>query len=199
MGYAHGCKWTENLINKELSLIISKFNLKKFPSVKQMDILTGKKGLSNAICRHGGTKYWAEKMNLDLKRCETFFGEEYEEECFKQLLSMGYVVEHMSTRFPYDLTANKHIKIDVKVGRLYTNAKIGSFYSFNLEKKIPTCDVFVCYCVNKEYEIDKVYVIPSKIMYGKTQLSVGQKESMYDKYKDNWEILKIYDDFYTSI
>ena len=33
-------------------------------------------------------------------------------------------------------------------------------------------------------------------MHGKKQLSVGQIESMYDTYKDNWNILKTYDEFY---
>ena len=76
------------------------------------------------------------------------------------------------------------------------NYKIGSFYTFNLEKKNPTCDIYICYCLNEIDEITKVYIVPSKVMYGKKQLSVGEVSSMYDIYKNNWEILKIYDDFY---
>ena len=196
MGYTHGFRWTEDIIRQNLDTIIAKFNLKTFPSATQLKNLNGNWALSNAICKNGGVRYWAEKTNLPLRKCETFFGEEYEKECFDKLVSLGYEVEHMSTGYPYDLTANKHIKIDVKVGRLYTGTRVGSFYTFNLEKKNPTCDVFVCYCLNKQYEIEKVYIIPSKIMHGKKQLSVGQIESMYDTYKDNWNILKTYDEFY---
>lgn len=196
MGYTHGTRWNDDLIKEELGRVIARFNLKVFPSVKQLNVLNGNHALSNAICKRGGMRYWAEKTNLPLKECETFFGEEYERECFDKLSSLGYEVEQMTTRFPYDLTANKHIKIDVKVGKLYTNKKLGSFYTFNLEKRYPTCDVYVCYCVNALCDIEKVYVIPSKVMYGKKQLSIGQTESIYDSYKDDWEVIKIYDEFY---
>ena len=196
MGYSHGTKWTEDVIKQKLDSMIAKFNMKVFPTAKQLKDLNGNCALSSAIYKTGGAKYWAGKTNLPLKKCETFFAEEYEEECANKLFELGYEVEQMTTKFPYDLTANKHIKIDVKVGRLYTNYKIGSFYTFNLEKKNPTCDVYVCYCINEINEIDKVYIVPSKIMYGKKQLSVGQNTSIYDIYKDNWNILKTYDDFY---
>ena len=199
MAYSHGIHWSNELIKEKLDFFILKFNLKVFPSMKELRFLCGNSALSCAISKRGGFKYWADKMNLPLKKSETSFGEEYEEECFKQLWRLGYVAEHMSTRFPYDLTANKHIKIDVKVGKLYTNQNAGSYYSFNLEKKSPTCDIFVCYCVNENFSIDKVYVIPSKVMYGKKQLSVGQKNSVYDIYQDNWDILKAYDEFYKQI
>ena len=199
MGYTHGTKWDFTTIKDTLNFLVNKFALKTFPTVKQLDVLTGNKGLSNALCKRGGMYYWATIINLPMKKSETNFGKEYEEKCFNKLSSIGYKVEQMSTKFPYDLTANKHIKIDVKVGRLYTNPKIGSFYTFNLEKKNPTCDVFVCYCVNKEYEIDKVYIIPSKVMQGKKQLSLGQNSSIYDNYKNNWDLLKVYDNFYRHI
>lgn len=199
MGYTHGIRWSEDLIKEKLNHIVTKFNLKVFPSVSQLNVLNGNHSLSNAICKKGGVRYWAEKINIPLRNCETFFGEDYEEKCFDKLTSLGYEVEQMTTKYPYDLTANKHIKIDVKVGKLYTNKKIGSFYTFNLEKRHPTCDVYICYCINDSCDIDKVYIIPSKVMHGKKQLSVGQIESIYDSYKNNWDVLKIYDDFYKKI
>lgn len=199
MSYTHGIKWNEALIEKELNILVAKFNLNVFPSVKKLNNLIGNHSLSNAICRKGGIRYWAEKIKLPIGRCETFFGQKYEEKCFEYLKSIGYEVERMSTRFPYDLSVNKHIKIDVKAGRLYSCLKTGSFYTFNLEKKNPTCDIFVCYCINKEEEIVKTYIIPSKKMYGKKQLSVGEKSSVYDNYKNNWNIIKVYDDFYKHI
>lgn len=196
MPYAHGIRWNEDLIKRELSELVTDFNLKVFPTSNEIKILKGNHKLSSAIYRRGGTRYWAEKMKLPIKKSETSFGQKYEEICCEQLKSIGYEVEKMSTRFPYDLTANKHIKIDVKVARLYRNYKIGSFYTFNLEKKNPTCDIYICYCLNEIDEINKVYVVPSKVMYGKKQLAVGEISSMYDVYKDNWDILKIYDNFY---
>lgn len=36
-------------------------------------------------------------------------------------------------------------------------------------------------------------------MYGKKQLSVGENSSVYDNYKNNWNIIKVYDDFYKHI
>lgn len=195
MGYSHGKKWSEILILNEIKAIIKNFNLSVFPSLKKIDQIRGCSDLSNAISRYGGVKYWSKKTKLPLGKCETNFGQQYEDFCLKKLSSIGYETIKMSTRYPYDLIANKHIKIDVKVGRLYANKNV-SFYTFNLEKKFPTCDIFVCYCINKEENTEKVYIIPSKIMYGKTQLSIGVKNSIYDCYKDKWSIIKQYDDFY---
>lgn len=199
MGYSHGIKWNKDLIKRELDTIVTKFNLKVFPTAKQINYLRDSQDLSNAISKNGGFNFWAKELNLPIGQSDTNFGQEYEEICFNSLSAMGYEIKRMSTKFPYDLTANKHIKIDVKAGRLFSNSKNGNFYTFNLEKKYPTCDIFICYCINKENKIEKTYIIPSKKMYGKIQLSIGQISSVYDNYKNNWEILKTYDSFYKQI
>ncbi|MDY6396051.1 MAG: hypothetical protein SPL29_06485 [Bacteroidales bacterium] len=195
MGYSHGTKWNKELILKEIKKIIERFKFSSFPTLKQINTIRGCYDLSAAICKTEGVRFWAKEMDMPLVKSDTNFGKEYENKCFDILQKMRYKVDRTPTNFPYDLAANKHIKIDVKVGRLYTN-KNGKYYSFNLEKKFPTCDIFVCYCIDEDGKIEKIYVVPSKIMYGKKQLSIGVKESKYDIYKNNWAIIREYDAFY---
>ena len=73
------------------------------------------------------------------------------------------------------------------------------YYSFNLEKSNPTCDRFVVFCLNKDKSIHKTYIIPSSVLYGKTQLSLGVNSSIYDKFLDKWQIFNDYNTFYNSI
>lgn len=194
MGYSHGTKWTDEMIEQEIRGVMKKGNLTSMPTHSQMDTITGNKGLSVATSKRGGTKYWADRLGLDNKPCESSFGHEYECECMNKLISLEYDCELTKARYPYDLIANGNIKIDAKSSNLYYG-KNGCFYTFNLEKSMPTCDVYVCYCV-KEGEIQRVYIIPSCVLSGKTQLSIGEVQSKYDRYIDAWEIIKQYDKFY---
>ena len=163
MGYAHGTQWNNELIEKSILDVVEKAKINTFPTKSIIKEVTGSSGLSNAIRRHGGTRYWAEKLGLEIKPCESRFGEEYEFECMKTVKHFGYRCEKTPIRYPYDLLVENNIKVEVKSGNIY-HGKQGDFYTFNLEKAKPTCDIFVCYCLEGD-KIKKVYVIPSSIKH----------------------------------
>lgn len=189
MGYSHGKKWTLENIKKEISQI-SKTS-EYMPSCKTMDEYTGNKGLSNAVCRNGGCKKIAEMMNLKTKESETEYGRNYELYCLNKIGNIfHYDCEKMTTKYPYDLIVDRSVKIDVKASRKVKCRDSFSF-SFNLEKKNPTCDIFVFFCIDND-KIIKTYIIPSCILSGKCQLSVGIKQSIYDVYLDRWDYIKEY-------
>lgn len=197
MGYSYGTRWTDEKIKDAILEVMKKADIQTMPTHSQIMEVTQNNSLCCAISKHGGTVYWAEKLGLEIKKSESKYGYKYEQHCKEILISKGFECEKMQERYPYDLTANRNIKIDVKAGNLYS-CKHGCFYTFNLEKRNPTCDIFVCFCIDGE-EIVKTYVIPSCVLQGIKQLTVGQKNSKYDKYKDNWSVLERYDEFYKQI
>lgn len=195
MGHSHGIKWSERDIGEEIKAVMKIAKIDTFPTHSLMNEITGSAALSCAVSKNGGTTYWAQKLNVEIKPCESKMGYEFECKCMDFLESeFGYDCELTKARYPYDVIANRNIKIDVKSSHLY-NCKSGSFYTFNLEKKNPTCDIFVCYCIDNEGLI-RTYVIPSCVLSGITQLSIGSISSKYDKYKDNWQLVHKYDEFY---
>jgi len=198
VGYSHGRRWSKSDIENSLKEVMQKTNTATLPSRSLMKLITGDTALSNAVKRSGGTKYWAEKLNVDIKQCESKMGYEYECKCSAYLESLGYDSKLTKTRHPYDIIVNGNIKIDVKSSNLF-HGKAGNYYTFNLEKTNPTCDIFVCYCINEKDDVQKIYVIPSCVLSGKSQLSIGKETSKYDKYIDNWSLLKKYNQFYNGI
>ena len=196
MGYTHGIRWTEEKIRSEILEITKALNLNRMPSNQEIKNIMGDTSLTNAIRRHGGYYEWANKLELDMKNCETKFGKRYERVVKEILETKGYEVEQMSIKHPYDLLVNKSIKIDVKAARRYYYTDNSYFYTFNLEKKNATCDIYVCLTVNEEV-IEKTLVIPSKFL-NKTQLTLGIN-SIYDKYINKWDYIKQFNDFYKSI
>lgn len=198
MGYTHGIMWTNDLIEKELKKIIKENNLDFFPSQCNLTVLYGDSSLANAVKRHGGVKFWREKLGLNPKKNDSLFGNEYELKCISYITqNLNLECEKTKARYPYDICVEGNIKIDVKASNLYNNGP--EYYTFNLENKIhPTCDIFVCFCIKQE-KIEKIYLIPSCVLQGKTQLSIGVKKSKYDKYIDNWGLIKKYYDFYEQL
>ena len=198
MGYSHGIKWTKENIESAIKDVMDKAEIDTMPSRALMYNITGNHGLGNAVAKRGGARYWANKLGIAMKECETELGYLYEMRCIDFLVDkFGYSCEKAQTRYPYDILVNNNIKIDVKCGNLY-HGETCNFYTFNLEKAKPTCDIFVCYCVDKK-DVKKVYVIPSCILSGKTQLSIGEVKSVYDKFINKWDVIKAYDDFYKEL
>lgn len=198
MGYAHGTEWSEELIIEKINEVINGLELKTFPTKSQMKEYFGNNALADKLSRTGGIKFWANKLNLNTKDCESKIGESYEMLCIQKLEELGFDCEQMKPRYPYDLTANNHIKVDVKSGFLFGNSGSSPYYSFNLEKSNPTCDIFVVMCLNGDKSIKKTYIIPSCVLYGKTQLSIGVNSSIYDKFLDRWDVFDDYKHFYSS-
>lgn len=190
-------QWTEEKIKEGIFEVMSIAEIDTMPTNNLIIETTKSHCLSMAIQRNGGYSYWANKLGLKMTNCETRFGKSFEEKCIKDLCSFGYQCEQMTTRYPYDILTD-FVKIDVKSGRLY-NGTNGGYYTFNLEKSYPTCDIYVVYCVNDCMEIEKTYIIPAIVLQGKTQLSLGKEKSKYDIYIDRWDIIQRYNDFYKGV
>ena len=185
--------WTEEKIIVALTEMISATEQKTMPTHTEIYNFYGNYRLSNAIRRHGGTKYFANLLGLEIKQCESQFGEIYEDKFIIDLLNkLGLTGEKTLPRFPYDVLIEKSVKVDVKASKPY-HYKNNKWYSCNLEKKQQACDIFVIYCVNGEDE--KTYIIPSVVMSGKCQFSIGTETSIYDKYLNRWDIISDYVNF----
>ena len=199
MGYSHGNKWTDEAIKNGIEEVIIALNLNRMPSNKEVKEIIGNSGLSNDISRNGGFRVWAEKLNLDIKESETSLGNDYEFIVKEILEELGYDVEKMTTKHPYDLLINDNLKVDVKVSRYY-KANEGDFkyHTFNLEKIYHNCDIFILVCLNEEDEIVKLLIIPSKYLMGKKQVSVGVS-SKYDRFNKKFECIDKYVQFYNEI
>lgn len=196
MGYSHGKKWTFEKVREEVLKISADSGI--MPSFKTMDLETGNKGLSVAVSRYGGYKVIAEKLGLKVKMCETNFGRDFEIICLQEIeKKFSFDCEQMTVRHPYDLLVSGAVKVDVKVAK---KAKAHDFYmySFNLEKKAPTCDIFVCYCIDDD-KIAKTYIIPAVVLSGKCQLSVGINHSIYDNFIDQWHFIEDYVRFFKEV
>lgn len=194
MGYAFGTKWSDELIKEEILKVMEALNINRMPSSDEIKLVTNNSKLTNAIRRHGGYLQWSARLRLDQSNCETRIGLNAEIKIKEILESKGYKVEKMRTRHPYDLLVNDNIKIDVKAANKYKSPKGWSSYSFNLEKKQPTCDIYVICCLQE----NKTLVIPSKFIK-QTQLCITDKSSKYDKFQDRWDYIDKYDLFYKNI
>lgn len=74
MGYSHGNQWTEKNIEIAIKEVMSKAKINTMPTHTVMKEITGNEALSNAVRRHGGSKYFADKLNLEIKQCESKLG-----------------------------------------------------------------------------------------------------------------------------
>lgn len=199
MGYAHGTRWSESDVCDGILKVVSICGLKTMPTHSEIISATGDKRLVNALVRYGGTRYFANKLDLPIKDCESELGDTFELYCMEQIKEkFGYATDKMKPRYPYDILVDRNVKIDVKASRLYTTKAKTKFYTFNLEKRDPTCDIFVFYCLDDNDAPLKTLVIPSSVLSGKCQLSIGFA-SNYDKYENAWSIVSEYVTFYRSM
>lgn len=187
--------WDEEKIEKELLNMVEKTNQKTFPTHSEMKDFFGDYKLSNAVRRHGGTKYWADKLGMECKQCESEFGYKFEEFCKTQILEKCDLDSELCpVKHPYDILVEKCGKVDVKVSVPFENYGKSKYYSFNLEKNEQTCDFYVFYCLLNG-EINKTYIVPSFVMSGKTQFSIGINLSKYDVFLNRWDLIKDFVEF----
>ena len=99
----------------------------------------------------------------------------------------------MSIKHPYDLLVDKNIKFDVKAANKYVNGEGHSYYSFNLEKRNPTCDIYILLCIDTE----RIFIIPSKFLH-QTQISMSDN-SKYSIYENRWDYIEQYSNFYKTV
>ena len=198
MGYTHGTAWTDEVIENKIMEVVQKLNLDHFPTHSEMITALGNRGLAAKISKDKGTVFWAEKLGLQIKYSETSFGNKFEVKAISDIYeSTGLHSVQTSSRYPYDLLVNNSVKIDVKVSKEFTNNCNVKSFSFNLEKREPTCDIFILYCLENDETVRKVLVIPSCSLLGQTQVGVGDK-SKWDFYINRWDFIKQYSDFFEN-
>lgn len=198
LGYTHGIKWTDELIEKEILDVVKKLKLDHFPTHSEIIKATGNKSLAVKISRYKGTVFWAEKLNLPIKYSETSFGNKYEIMAINDIFEFtGLHSVQTSVRHPYDLLTDNSVKIDVKVSKEFTNNCGVRYFTFNLEKREPTCDIFILYCLNDDESIKKTLIIPACSLLGQTQVGVGEN-SKWDYYSEKWDFIKQYGAFFNN-
>lgn len=201
IGHSHGKLWTDKLIIEEIERVKNALKIDRFPTHSEIFNYTGNSSLNSAISKRGGTKFWMEKLGCKEKQCESQFGnyfEEYSVDLIKE--KTGFDAYKNQVRYPYDITVNKHIKVDIKASSIVTNNQGYQYHSFNFGKKEPTCDIFLIFCTDYDGDINKIYVIPSCIVYGQTQVGISAYgNSKWDKFKDAWGYFDKYNSFYNEI
>ena len=200
MGYTNGRKWSEDEVRKEIMNIVETLDLKHFPTKSQIINFYGNNSLANKISRSGGSRYYADLLKLEIVNCESEFGNFFEELAIDEILeNTGFSSLHTNVKYPYDLLTNGNIKVDVKASKKVKNKNANfPYHSFNLEKREPTCDIFVFFCLDENMEIEKRVIIPSCLLSGKTQVGMGGL-SKWDAYIDKWEYFDMYNKFYDSV
>ena len=201
IGHSHGTNWTDDLVISSIERVINSLELDRFPTHSEMVEFYGDRSLTNKISKSGGTKYWAARIGYSVKNCESEFGDFYERYSIDDILKNTKLKSYKNkVGYPYDITTNKHIKVDVKSSTIIENNNGYKYHSFNLEKKEPTCDIYILYCIDNSDLIYKTYIIPSCHVYGQTQIGISAYGiSKWDRYKNNWAIFNTYNEFYQKL
>ncbi len=195
MGHAHGIAWNDKMIEEEIFKCMKSLNIDRMPSRSEVEMVTSNTALSNKISKTGGYYEWAKKLNIKIKDSETCLGLEYEHKFNNFMLELGYSSLVTTIKAPYDVLVEGGTKIDVKVSKGYNNAN-GFSFSFNLESKIPKCDFYAFYCINDKQT--KLLIVPSNVMTGKKQLSIGLT-SKYDCYIDQFGLINDHIEFIAQL
>lgn len=199
MSYTHGHKWTDETIKQEIQKVVSFYGLERMPSRKECNEYYGNFCLTNAVSkRRGGWYGLAAELNLPIKKSETLFGKIQEGIVCDMLASKGFKAERMSQNFPYDILVDDCVKIDVKASHLY-HGKQGNFFTFNLEKKYATCDVYVLLALDENDNAINYFIIPSKFVIKNTQISIGEHVSKYHRFRERWDYISLLSKCFASI
>lgn len=195
MGYSHGKHWTQEEILESVKICMEDTGLSRMPSRNELNRYFGNTGITNALRRFPGGYYEIAKiLDVRMKESETQFGRSGEELAIDLLKAHGFEVERMSTRYAYDLYVNGSVKVDVKTARLSKTSGTAFYYSFNLEKRFPTCDIYFLIARNKDGE--SIYIVPASI--NQTQIEIGEKKTKYIKYQDRYDIIADMSKAFTS-
>lgn len=185
MGYTGGIIWTDDLIEKGINKIADTFSPRRMPTNREVIEAEGNHKLSNAIQKHGGYEYWANKLGLEQKYSDTQLGISGERFISEQLIKMGFDVETTSMKYPYDLLINGCIKVDVKTAN--TSYVQGCpLHSYRLAKGMQTCDFYIFY----EADTSQIYVVPANKLNGQVQVGMGDNSQPYAKYLGAFHLIK---------
>lgn len=197
MEYMRRTQWNDDKVKEEILEVKKVLNLKRMPTRKEIETVTGNNSLTSRISRTKGYYGWAKELNLNVKESETTFGKKYEYIVKDFLEELGYNVEKMPQNYSFDLLINNFVKIDVKVAKPYTSLDNSIWHTFNLYKKYAYCDIYIALCLDNNENIEKMLIIPSSKCQIK-QLSVGKK-SKYDIYDYQLKYIDNYINFYNSL
>lgn len=189
-------KWYDDYISQCIREVMNDLSLDCMPTQIQIRKSKYGFGLNNAINRGYGYLSWTQKLNLPSRKTLYNQGLQYENYIKEILLNKGYQVKSMSANHPYDLLINGNVKIDVKSST--PNYLTGSrVHCFGINKRIPTCDLYIACAIDEVSKIEKIMIIPSSLLKVVT-LTMG-KDSKYNRYIDRWDYIKQYDEFYKSV
>lgn len=155
----------------------------------------GRSDLANIIAKRGGFRFWAEKMGLSLKECETHLA--YDKEMFvkHKLEGLGHSAEETSAKCGYDLLVDGSKHIEVKYAK-HTKSAGGFVFNFGYDVKSRKIDFAVLLCMEEatskaegvQTEASAVYVLPSSFLVNQTITITGTPR--WKPYLNAWHLLK---------
>lgn len=197
MGYTHGKRWSESEIIKGILGVKDALGTEYMPSKSEMETVTGNKGLSNAVSRYGGVKYFRKLLNLEQKESCSLTGDINEYYIMEILKNKGFYVEKTKPRYPYDLLINGIVKIDVKSANpILSKVHEMNEFVFAINNIHPKCDLFIFVTQFPDGKRDE-YIIPSHLIK-QTQLGIGET-SKYDIYLNKYDYIDKYINLYDQI
>lgn len=191
----YGNVWSEERVKNELIASIEALMINRMPTADELKSL-GRNDLHIKISRTKKYSGWADFLGLDRKGSETLMGQGYEHYISNLLEISGNKVEQMSTKHPYDLLVNGTVKVDIKAGKAYL-MRGSRVHSFGINKKDPTCDIYIIIAVDELGVIERTFVIPSHFLKV-VSLCIG-KDSKYSRFLDKWGYIDEYTQFYNQI
>lgn len=196
MGYSHGFKWTNEIIENKIYEVMNILGINRMPSASEIKCILKDSSLSNKIAKTGGFTKWADKLGLKTKKSETQLGNKFENKAKEIIESKGYKVELMNYKYPFDLLVNDAIRIDVKSAKAYLSQ--GSrCHTVGINKKYATCDLYLIFALDEYENIERTFIMPGCDLRV-TSMSFG-KDSIYNAYINRWDLFKKYDDFYNNL
>lgn len=194
MGYTTGIKWNDEMIAEKVMRIASLFEPKRMPSNREVIEFEGNYKLANAIQKHGGYEYWANRLNLEQKYSETSLGINGERWIADYLKTEGFEVEPTPIKYPYDLLVDKCVKIDVKTANI-SHVKGYPIHSYRLAKEQQTCDFYILF----EADTERIYVIPASKLNSQVQVAMGNDSKEYRQYINAFHLIKQASDMYQEM
>jgi hypothetical protein len=188
-------KWTDELVREEILKSKDRLALDRMPTANELKAI-GRNDLHCKISRTKKYSGWADDLGLELSRCETRLGNNYELTVAKELESMGFKIEQMTTKHPYDILVDGYVKVDVKASNLFKHTNGQEWWTFHLAKENPTCDIYICVALVEGNKV-KTFVIPSHLVKMKS-INVG-KSSKYNRFEDAYNYIDEYSIFFRSI
>ena len=188
MGHTYRTRWTDQLVEDKIKECMSILGILRMPT-RQEIIDTVGNPVACKITKTLGYYGWAEKLGLPVKDSDSTTGRVGELLAKKKLEETGFIVDKMTTKFPYDLLVGGIAKINVKYSRLYLG-KSGNFYSFNLENKTPVCDFYIL--ITEAPDGRTRFLVVPAINAQIKQISVGEFSSKWYKYENRFDMIEQY-------